>query len=120
MTTSSKPDKIIISSLEWSIEWNAKLKSDTLGLCDAALYTIKISNALEAEDAIRSTLLHEIMHAIYFTYGFRPSQKDSHDHEEEVVAFLSSALFDTLLRNPAVLSYIFSTTKPARKTSAGN
>lgn len=120
MTTSSKPEKIVVASVEWSIDWEAKLKSSTLGLCDAASYLIKISGLIEAEDARRSTLLHEIIHSIYFTYGFRPSQKDSHDHEEEIVAFLSSALFDTMVKNPEVATYLFSAPKTARKTSGGN
>lgn len=120
MTTSNKPEKISIASVEWSIDWDAKLKAGTLGLCDAAVYLIKISSSVEAEDASRSTLLHEIIHALYFTYGFRPSQKDAHDHEEEVVAFLSSALFDTMIKNPTVSSYLFPATKTVRKTNGGN
>jgi len=106
--------------VEWSIDWEAKLKSGTLGLCDAASYLIKISAAIEGEDARRSTFLHEIIHSIYFTYGFRPSQKDAHDHEEEVVAFLSSALFDTMIKNPDVAAYLFPPQKNVRKTNGGN
>lgn len=117
---SNKPVNITIASVEWTIDWESKLKSGTLGLCDAASYTIKISALLEKEDARRSTLLHEIIHAIYFTYGYRPSQKDAHDHEEEIVAFLSSALFDIMIKNSEVFTYIFAGPKPARRANGGN
>lgn len=101
------PSEIYIGSLRWSIDWNAKLKSGTLGLCESSDFEIKISKHLKSDDSKRSTLLHEIIHAIYFTYGFKPSQKDAHEHEEEVVAFVSSALYDTLVRNPSVAYFIF-------------
>jgi hypothetical protein len=111
LTKFKKPIKFILASVEWTIEWDAKLKSGTLGLCDSETYSIKISKSIEREDARRSTLLHELMHAIYFTYGFKPSQKDSHDHEEEVVSLLSSALFDVLFCNANLTSYLFDKSK---------
>lgn len=101
------PTEMYIGSIRWTIDWDAKLKSGVLGLCESADFQIKISKHLKSDDARRSTLLHEVIHATYFTYGYRPSQKDSHEHEEEVVAFISSALYDTFVRNPDVAYFIF-------------
>jgi len=112
MSKSNIPNKIEIGSLEWKIDWNADLRSNVLGVCDSKIFTIKISKKSPTVKIKKSTLLHEILHAIYFTYGFTPCQKDSHDHEEEVVSFLSSALFDVLSQNPALHYYIFSDTLP--------
>jgi hypothetical protein len=102
-----RPDYLYIGSIRWTIEWDAKLKAGTLGLCEQAAFTIRISKTPDSEDVRRSTLLHEIMHAIWFTYGFRPSIKDPDDHEEQVVAFLSSGVYDTMVNNLHVAYYIF-------------
>ena len=102
-----RPESLYIGSLEWTIDWNAKLKAGTLGLCDQAAFLIRISKTPDREDVRRSTLFHEIIHAIWFTYGFRPALKDHHDHEEEVVSFISSALYDTFVSAVHVAYYIF-------------
>jgi hypothetical protein len=101
------PSKIIVGSVAWKIVWNADLENETLGLCESSKYEIHISKTVEALDAKRSILLHEILHAVYFTYGFRPTQKDHHEHEEEVVSFLASALFDTFARNQDIAAFVF-------------
>ena len=91
----------------WAIQWDSKLKSGTLGLCDSANYTIKISQNIKAEDVLRATLLHEVMHALYFTYGFKPESSNRYEGEEEVVSFISSGMFDIFCQNTKLAKYIF-------------
>jgi hypothetical protein len=101
-----RPEKIIIASLEWRIDYNAKLGASVLGMCDAAKYLIQISKTPDIEDVRRATLLHEVLHAIWFTYGFKPTADEKHEVEEEIVSFVSSALFDVFACNPDLAAYI--------------
>jgi hypothetical protein len=104
---SERPQKITIASLTWSIDFNPKLAANVFGMCDSAKLLIQISSTPDQEEVRRSTLLHEIMHALFFTYGFKPTFDEKTETEEEIVSFMSSALYDTLIKNPDVASYIF-------------
>lgn len=55
-----------------------------------------------AEDMVRETLLHEVLHAILLAYRM------GRDEEENLVAFLSPALLDCLRRNPKLAEYLLS------------
>jgi len=47
------------------------------------------------------TLLHEILHGIYYAYGLVDS-----DEEEKIVSLMSTGLFKVLMDNPELLQLI--------------
>lgn len=56
-----------------------------------------------AEMIIRETLLHEVLHAVFYNTGL--TERLSEKMEEQVIRALSPALFDLMRRNPALLAY---------------
>ena len=108
MSETKRPKEIVIASLKWRIDYNPKLSANTFGMCDSAKLLIQIASTPDSEEVRKSTLLHEIIHALFFTYGFKPNFEDRDDTEEEIVSFISSALYDTFAKNPEVSRYITS------------
>lgn len=72
---------------------------DACGLCDHQRQTIYIDPDMEI-DAIVDTLLHEIMHFIFYITG--GTNELGAEQEEKVILFLGSMLLDTIRRNPDV------------------
>lgn len=66
---------------------------------------ISISDTVAVEIQ-KETLLHEIIHAILMQSGVEIDNK----LEESIVRSISPMLFDTLLRNPQLTSYLFGET----------
>lgn len=58
---------------------------------------------LMPEQSVRTTLLHEILHAIAWTYGFYPGGKDI---EEAVVSLFAAPLLTILQENDKVRAYL--------------
>lgn len=96
-----------IASVLWEIDWNCDMKKGFLGYCDCEKYTIRISSSIKKEDIRRSVLLHEISHAIWFSFGFSPTKADAYESEEEIVSFFSTAYYDTFVNNLNVAGYVF-------------
>lgn len=107
MSDSNRPDSMYIASVLWQIDWECDMKKGYLGYCDSEKYTIRISSSIEKEDIRRSVLLHEISHAIWFSFGFSPNSKKIYDLEEEVVSFFATTYYDTFVNNLNVAGYIF-------------
>lgn len=57
-------------------------------------------------DAKVDTLIHELIHAVYWQYGGH--HIIGTEEEEKIVCFFSNALTDLLQRNPELVSYIMS------------
>lgn len=55
-------------------------------------------------DIKADTLLHEVMHWIFYLSGGR--EFFSHKKEEQVISLLASGLHDTLKRNPELVAYL--------------
>lgn len=59
----------------------------------------------QKEDMMADTLLHEILHAIYYTSALKEIElRDL--NEEQLVGILTPILLDTLRRNPEVVNYL--------------
>lgn len=101
-----KPTSLRILGREWVIEYPDSLRmesEDLLGTCDTDNFTIYVrQNNIEA---MRDTLLHEILHALWFVFCVPKKAK-----EEQTVRQLTaglSALFD---QNPDLYPYLFGDT----------
>ena len=68
----------------------------------ALIFGISSEAALDVQ---KETLMHEVLHALFWLVG-KPLTTDA---EEDVVARLSPLLLDTLQRNPTLVSYLTQT-----------
>lgn len=68
-----------INKIPWQVEL-CNLPNDgenkTLGLCEAGEQIIKLQNGLNKEIA-RQTYIHELLHAIIFSYGLHLEDEES-------------------------------------------
>lgn len=78
-----------------------------LGLADPRTATISLASDA-APDVMRETLLHEILHAVYFGTGspLHRAHRGGAEAEEVAVSSLSPTLLDVLQRNPLVVHYL--------------
>lgn len=75
-------------------------KCDELGYYESDLHQIKLqANQKWHEEA--NTLLHEILHAIWFCYNLGLED----EQEEKIVASLANGLMEMFARNPEALQY---------------
>ncbi len=101
---SNLPEKIKIAGTDWTIESKPMDSMEkyhgTFGLTysmqSKIIIVITGNNHADVD-----TLLHEIFHAIFFTYGI---QED--DDEERTVAALGTAWVQVLRDNPELRKYI--------------
>lgn len=79
------------------------------GLYSADRSEIRLKQGIEGREAL-NTMLHEVMHAIVYSYGMKHSFKDG-DHEEKIVNALGNGLTETLVRNQALAKWVFENAK---------
>lgn len=115
----NRPESIVIGPFTWSISYDdAEMErmdddrqSKRFGVSIPRRFRIVIACSNRPESAIRETLVHEILHAIYEVSGYAASKAESqHDREEETILALSPWLFTILQQNPALVTYLSATT----------
>jgi len=100
------PSELKIGTRIYKLEFVKDLKAsddpteDLDGECSDGTY-IKI-NSNNSDVVMKSTLIHEIIHAIGYYTGY----DDLVDSEGKVTA-LANALYDLLIINPEVLNFLF-------------
>lgn len=97
------PSSVKVGPLVWKILYKRGLK-DAVGETHLRRQVICIEKGVP-DSSIKVTLLHEIFHAIAWTYGFHPDKKDL---EESVVSLFSAAILGVFQDNPEVLAYLTS------------
>lgn len=65
---------------------------------------IRIQKGLTHRESL-NTLLHECLHAILYTYGFKTQFKDD-ESEEKLVGVLGNGLAEIFSRNPALVKWV--------------
>ncbi len=78
-------------------------RTELLGRCDEAQLTIHVEPD-QADGQKRDTVLHETLHALVASTGLA-EQLDG-DLEELIVRALSTAVLDTLRRNPKLVAFL--------------
>lgn len=78
------PDSIVVLSKKFEIQYTTDMNKDEYGETDLELKIIKI-NANKAKHTWRSTLLHEIIHAILGICG-QGTRMESNEEEGVVIA----------------------------------
>ena len=101
----TKPRKLIIGYLNWKVKWVKKIPDhpEAKGVADTESQTIWICTKFGLETQ-RHTLLHEILHAIWYGYHLNPSKKDL---EENIVSALSAPLLEVLDSHDDVRAFLF-------------
>lgn len=97
-------------------EWYAqRMGDDNLGLTerDKGLITLRADGTVD-EDAMRSTLMHEILHTTTEAQRFGKYIKEAEDSEEYVVSQIAPVLLAVLAENPHVLAYLINTGGPIK------
>lgn len=106
-----KPDKLIrVGSLDWEIDWDCDLSyHENMGECHYGERLIRIDRNLEGRDE-RQALLHEICHAIAWSYTITlPRSKKSSKVEESIISQFVGPFLDVMESNPDVAEYLFGT-----------
>lgn len=97
------PTHLLIGPYRWEVRLiSSELASakKVFGLCDVDTRIISIDESL-SPDKLLDTVLHEILHAVYYTQNLLPSRD-----EEYTVTSLSRGLTAVLLLNPSLSSFI--------------
>lgn len=114
MDVEDRPAVCFIGPVMFEIEYNGtKLKAlsrlddrDRFGVTQMDQLTI-IVDPDRPEDAIRLTVLHELLHAMWWVYSIPILKElDEADNEENIVGSLSSALLEIFRRNPDVNKWL--------------
>lgn len=79
------------------------------GLYSADRSEIRLKQGIEGREAL-NTMLHEIMHAIVYSYGMKHSFKDD-EHEEKIVNALGNGLTEALMRNQTLAKWVYENAK---------
>ena len=96
------PSELKIGPITWKITYG-KTGKDAVGLTHSHKNEIIIFHKLNEEQK-KVTLLHEILHAIAYTYGFYPDKKNL---EESVVSIFTVPLLSVFIENPELKKYLF-------------
>lgn len=99
----TKPPSVIkIGPITWKVKYG-KTGNDAVGLTHTHKNEIIIFHKLNEEQK-KVTLLHEILHAIAYTYGFYPDKKNL---EESIVSIFTVPLLMVFSENPKLKRYLF-------------
>lgn len=77
------------------------------GECSSVEFVIRMQREFQCRTKAVDTLFHEILHAMYYTYGIR-----SGDDEERTVAAISTGLVALFRDNPWLIGFIHATASP--------
>ena len=80
-------------------------KQSLLGQALLTQTTIRISTA-QSEAAERDTLLHELLHSIWYVMGVEPPESATADFEEYVVARMATGVLCVLRDNPKLVTFL--------------
>jgi hypothetical protein len=110
------PEMIVISGFDIAIEkWSTvgAHASHRYGEFSSIEQLIRISESHAHPTMLLDTVIHEIMHAIYWAAGV-----EDEDKEERIVSAMSSAWMQIWRDNPALLAWVVRATTEIRMGSA--
>ncbi len=96
-----RPRTVKIGSTRWKILYPRTIEG-AVGLTFGSKHEIHVLSGLP-EQEMRATLLHELLHAIAWAYGFHP---DKSELEESVVSLFSTPLLTILQENATLARYL--------------
>lgn len=121
----NRPTQVRIGPFTWSIEYSDEALAamddidgkQRLGVTCERPLRIVVGVAGRPEQAIRETVVHELLHAVNLTFAVRvPEYGD--DKEEEMVATLATPLLGLLQDNPGLVAWLGHTEQTAERPVA--
>ncbi len=109
-----RPKSVQIGHIAWAINWDNRAvrrvqieaNENFLGRTNSNTATIHIDDFGQPEDALRATLLHEVLHAIWLTYAIDSEAEVKRERDEQYVARLEMPLLSVLRDNPLLVNYL--------------
>lgn len=98
-----KPRVVDIGGIRWKIFWN-KDCIDAKGICDSITQEIWLQKGLD-EVTRKNVFIHELTHAMFYSYGFSPRKKEEF-FEEDICNFIASGLSQIFAHNHHVAMYL--------------
>lgn len=98
------PNSIRIGGYDWAIEkWSShqSASAQRYGECSIIEQTIRVQLDMPTRFKAVDTLMHEVMHAVFWVYGIHDDDK-----EERIVAALGSATMALHRDNPWLTKWI--------------
>lgn len=113
----NRPNSVRIFFLDYHINWYTEpqwlmspLDDNTQGQADSTASCIHMRVQPHAhEQILRETLLHEVLHAIWWHMGLRDNpvkHEDADVNEEEMILRLSHGMLTVQQENPALMRYL--------------
>ena len=110
-----RPTDVRIGPFTWTIHVDDEMilaaedaaGEGRFGITAPRTHRILVATASRPEQAIRETVVHELLHAINVTYSIKvPEYGDQGEKEETAVATLATPLLEVLQRNPMLLRWL--------------
>lgn len=110
-----RPGDVRIGPFTWTLHYDDETLIDAqdtdgqgrFGMTAPRTHRITVAVASRPEQAIRETVVHEVLHAINVTYSLKvPEHGDPGEKEEQAVATLATPLLEVLQRNPLLLRWL--------------
>jgi hypothetical protein len=84
-----------------------RARRDPLGECDTRKQRVDVT-AAQSEPSLRDTVVHELLHAIWYESSANAMLATDEDEQEKVVRLLSPWLLMLLRDNPDLVAYLTS------------
>lgn len=107
----TRPRRIKIGAHWYRVTYVDTIEGRCVGICHTSAKTIKVRKIL-TDRMLAQTLLHEVMHAIYYEFGVINSEQSDKDYaagmasEETAVNGLSNGLMQVLVDNPSFRQFL--------------
>lgn len=106
-----RPRRVKVGAFWYSIEYSKQVEDRCIGICYHHAKRIRVQSDLSRR-MLAQTVLHEIMHAIYYEFGLTNSEQADADnaagmvHEEAAVNGLSIGMMQVLVDNPGFRRFL--------------
>lgn len=106
-----RPRRVKIGAFWYSVSYVRSIGGGCVGLCHYHSKTISVRTQLKPR-MLAQTLLHEIMHGIYYEFGVTNSEQTDADYiagmasEESAVNGISNGLMQVLVDNPGFRRFL--------------
>lgn len=112
--TPKRPSKVKVLTVTYDIHWltedewyAARLDGDAVGITERDMASIAMrADSTANEDALKATLMHELMHCCTQAARVDKELANVSDGEEFFIAIISPLLLHVLQANPKVAAYL--------------
>lgn len=106
-----RPRRVKIGAFWYTVHYVQSIEGACVGICHCHAKSIKVRAQLKPR-MLAQTLLHEIMHGIYYEFGVTNSEQTDADYiagmasEESAVNGISAGVMQVLVDNPGFRRFL--------------